>query len=63
MILPKSHIFMQNNRERIGIGISLQKSTLDRIDADRGDVPRSRIIERALEEKYALKPAVQRGGS
>ena len=54
---------MQNKTERTSIGISLQKSTLKRIDDERGDIPRSRLIERALEEKYALKPAAQRGES
>ena len=36
------------------LGITLPKSTIERIDRERGDVPRSRYIRRAI-ESY-LKP-------
>ena len=34
------------------ISVNIERGLLDRIDGQRGDVPRSRMVERALEEKY-----------
>jgi len=47
---------MKLQQERVGIGISLQRSTLEMLDATRGDIPRSRAIERALETKLGIVP-------
>lgn len=33
---------------RIAFGMTLQASTLDRIDQERGDIPRARYIEEAM---------------
>lgn len=35
---------------RIPIGISLSEEIVDRLDERRGDIPRSRYIQRALEK-------------
>jgi metal-responsive CopG/Arc/MetJ family transcriptional regulator len=42
--------------ERTSIGISLRRITLERLDEIRGDVPRSRVIERAIEAKLGIVP-------
>jgi hypothetical protein len=34
------------------ICVNLEKSLIIKIDQTRGDVPRSRVVERALDEKY-----------
>ena len=39
----------------IGIGISLPKKLMEKIDTDRGDVPRSRYVLRILERQYTLE--------
>lgn len=36
------------------IGISFTKELLEKIDKERGDIPRSRFIQRILEKKYGL---------
>jgi hypothetical protein len=36
----------------IGIGISLPKELMEKIDIDRGDIPRSRYVLRILEKRY-----------
>lgn len=41
---------MQNT---IGVGVSMSKNILSKIDAERGDVPRSRFLLRLLEKVYA----------
>lgn len=38
------------DEHRIPIGISLSEEIVDRIDERRGDIPRSRYIQRALEK-------------
>ncbi len=38
------------------ICLNLQKGLVERIDKQRGDIPRSRIVERALMEKYSETP-------
>ncbi|GEM_PF-3762637 len=38
------------------IGISLDPNVLQKFDTGRGDVPRSRAIERLLEEKFGNIP-------
>ena len=42
--------------ERVNLGITLQRSILEQLDAARGDVPRSRAIERAIEAKLGINP-------
>ena len=41
------------SRNAVCFGISFPQSILDKIDADRGDVPRSKYILRLVEEVYA----------
>lgn len=42
--------------ERVNLGITLQRSTLEQLDAMRGDIPRSRAIERAVQAKLGICP-------
>jgi len=44
------------NTAHVSIGISLRRSTLKRIDESRGDVPRSRAIERMIEASLGADP-------
>jgi hypothetical protein len=44
---------MQNT---IGVGVSMPKNIVSKIDAERGDVPRSRYLLRLLEKVYANTP-------
>lgn len=39
----------------IGIGISLPKDLMQKIDIDRGDIPRSRYVLRMLEKQYEFR--------
>ncbi len=39
----------------IAIGISLPKKVMEKIDVDRGDIPRSRYVLRILEKQYAFE--------
>ncbi len=39
----------------IGIGISLPKDLMQKIDIDRGDIPRSRYVLRILEKQYTFE--------
>ena len=39
----------------IAIGISLPMKLMEKIDVDRGDVPRSRYVLRILEKQYAFE--------
>jgi hypothetical protein len=39
----------------IAVGISLPKDIISKIDAERGDIPRSRYLLRILENSYAMK--------
>jgi metal-responsive CopG/Arc/MetJ family transcriptional regulator len=39
----------------IGIGISLPKKLMEKIDTDRGDIPRSRYVLRMLEKQYTFE--------
>jgi metal-responsive CopG/Arc/MetJ family transcriptional regulator len=39
-------------QSRIAVGISLPKELLIKIDADRGDIPRSRYVLRILQKLY-----------
>jgi metal-responsive CopG/Arc/MetJ family transcriptional regulator len=41
-------------RNHIAIGISFTKELIAKIDKERGDIPRSRFIQRILEKKYGL---------
>jgi len=65
MISGNSGITMQTS-ERVNLGITLQRSVLEQLDAARGDIPRSRAIERAVQAKLGIKPpeilTVPRGG-
>jgi hypothetical protein len=38
---------------RVGVSMTLPISIVERIDADRGGVPRSRFFERLVEQAYA----------
>jgi hypothetical protein len=42
-------------QESIAVGISLPKHILSKIDTERGDVPRSRYLQRILEKLYVMK--------
>jgi metal-responsive CopG/Arc/MetJ family transcriptional regulator len=48
---------------RIPIGISLSEEMVDTIDTRRGDIPRSRYIQRALEKLCRTKDREKNGGS
>lgn len=51
-------------QDSIGIGISLPKELMKKIDIDRGDIPRSRYVLRMLEKQYNTfegKNVVRRG--
>jgi hypothetical protein len=43
---------MHNN---VAVGISLPTKLMEKIDVDRGDIPRSRYVLRILEKQYTLK--------
>lgn len=46
------------------ICINVEKPLLEIIDGQRGDIPRSRMVERALEEKYGTpEPQKKKNGS
>jgi hypothetical protein len=45
----------------IGIGISLPKELMKKIDIDRGDIPRSRYMLRLLEKQYAFRQLREKG--
>jgi hypothetical protein len=38
-----------------GIGISLPKEFMKRIDGERGDIPRSKYVLRILEKQYTIE--------
>lgn len=37
------------------VGVSLPQDLLAKIDAERGDIPRSKFLQRLLEQAYAQK--------
>jgi hypothetical protein len=43
----------------IAVGISLSKQIVDKIDVERGDIPRSRYVLRLLEKAYGLETKVK----
>jgi hypothetical protein len=43
---------MQNN---VAVGISLPTKLMEKIDVDRGDIPRSRYVLRMLEKQYGFR--------
>ena len=45
----------------IGIGISLPKDLMQKIDIDRGDIPRSRYVLRILEKQYRYRQMREKG--
>jgi hypothetical protein len=45
----------------IGIGISLPKEIMKKIDIDRGDIPRSRYVLRMLQKQYGFKQIREKG--
>jgi len=47
---------------KINTGITLRKSVMGRLDAVRGDTPRSRVIERMLEERLGIPSRKPHGG-
>lgn len=49
-----------NTDKKIPFGIALRESTLKVIDETRGDVSRTRIIERVLEERLGIPQVVER---
>ena len=49
--------------ESIPIGISLRKSILERLDADRHDTSRSRYILRLIEKAYLVEQQKEKGDS
>ena len=44
--------------DKTSVGVSLSRDILQRIDAERGDIPRSPFLERLLEQAYAQKDEV-----
>jgi hypothetical protein len=53
-IFGNSGISMESS-DRVNLGITLQRSVLEQLDVMRGDVPRSRAIERAVKAKLGIK--------
>ena len=51
---------MVKNRMRQPISVNIERGLLDRIDGQRGDVPRSRMVERALEKMYGISEQPQK---
>jgi len=45
----------KRERKSVSMGISFEQDMLDRIDADRGDVTRSKFIQRLIEQAYAAR--------
>jgi len=43
-----------DTQERVNLGITLKRSTLTQLDFRRGDIPRTKIIERLLEERLGI---------
>lgn len=43
---------LSEGKRKIKVGISLSKEVVDRIDAERKDVPRSRFIERLIRNSF-----------
>ena len=46
-------------QKSIAIGISLPKDIVLKIDTERGDVPRSRYLQRILEKTYLVEIGVK----
>ena len=46
--------FMTMATSRINMGVYIKKSLVERIDCLRGDIPRSRVVEKVLEEKFGI---------
>jgi hypothetical protein len=43
-------------QKSIAIGVSMTKDLLSKIDLERGDVSRSRYLQKIVEKAYAVKP-------
>ena len=50
---------MEGNLMRQQICVNIEKALLEKIDTQRGDIPRSRVVERCLNEMYG-KPEPQK---
>ena len=46
---------VQKNRHRVNTGISFPRPLLEQVDARRGDIPRTRYIQRVLEKHIAAQ--------
>jgi hypothetical protein len=44
-----------NMQSSIAVGISFPKDIISKIDAERGDIPRSRYLLRILEKAYVME--------
>jgi hypothetical protein len=51
---------MQKISKSIVVGVSFPQLLVQRIDKDRGDVPRSRFLVRLVEHAYDLKEGASR---
>jgi len=49
---------MHNN---VAVGISLPTKLMEKIDVDRGDIPRSRYVLRILEKQYGFRQMREKG--
>jgi metal-responsive CopG/Arc/MetJ family transcriptional regulator len=45
------------------IGISIPKGLLAKIDSKRGDIPRSKFVQRLVERACAIDDGQEKGGS
>lgn len=41
------------------IGLSISKLIVEKVDSDRGDIPRSRFIERILKKYYQIQEPIE----
>lgn len=53
-------LIMQKVTKTTVVGISFPQLLVQRIDKDRGDVPRSRFLVRLVEHAYGLKEGANR---
>jgi hypothetical protein len=45
----------------VAVGISLPTKLMEKIDVDRGDIPRSRYVLRMLEKQYGFRQIREKG--
>lgn len=50
-----AEVLWMKEKKSISVGLSLPKNYLEKIDLERGDVPRSRFITRIIQSNYLTK--------